>query len=1026
MGKKRDRTVSEVIGTMFVFAMFITLLTTVVAWYVPAAQTAAEQNYQSDTLSAMSELTSSLSSNGLKTGSLVNQNVPMGISGSFFLPSTQTSLTYSSSGFTGTMHYDLGLAYKYVNGHPTSGVLNKIIGSFPQSVILNASSEVYIPQTGSQPAKVYVAGYSSDNIAVINLNTMELSKIIPYAGNNPSAMVYDPIHQMVYVADSYVPNSGHSVVSKIYTTNDSYGGNISLNINMKNPNAITYGVFNTIPYVYVSSSQNAYVESINTNTNQLANLIKTGSFKHPVIKYYEANSSIVALNNKTTRNSQDSYDVITGNLASAQIYHLGHGNKKLKTGDLTGVAFDGSLLLMTITNATQGSGSKTTSQLSGIVTTSYESSAVAFSTEFNGTATGIAFNYSSSQIAVSVHTYANLDAVYSFNLIPGPLAFLVEQSGSVNVTEYATGIALGSVGGTPYYFVPSSVSNELNVISIQSLSLNALSLYRIIHENYFENPVASVYDPVNKYLYVSNNESGTVSVISTFNDQLIGKISLGQTTNPTMMAVNTNSGLLYVTETTNDTIAVINNLTLVKELKVAYTNGNNKYSSPADIAYDPYTNSVYFTATYTTSSGKVTGLVYNMTGLSVPSAVTSKANYIYQTVEFDPYNNQTFAVLNEPGQTAYYLVDVSSAALTENTIATPGKIGTYSIAFNSYTGYMYAAFSIPGSDGIVQVFGGISSSELSTVITTINTGGEPIGPVFDPGNSFIYVPNFAQVNPSGPSTGNFAGSGSNVTIINAESNTYLTTMWVGDGPENACFDPANGYIYIPDSLSNRVTVIDGGFTIFSGKPGVFVGNSLSYGGSISASAQTSFVPKAEYIMEGDMLIQNYTSQNNVVFQGALPISVATSGSRLYLSAFSVNFEQLYGSSSNSLSSSTSTVLQLQVLNKINTAFYVGSNFYVSDLYGNQYKAVVTDVYLENFTMSYNTAFASALNSFLYESYNGTLSHAPSSWDFKDTATPFHVFYNSATDKLTISERFGFTPSVYSVSFLYYNMGLTKL
>lgn len=1032
IGRKKDRTVSEVIGTMFVFAMFISLLTIVLAWYIPAAQTSAEQNYQSDTLSAMSELTSSLSSTGLKSGSLINQNIPMGISGSFFLPTTQTSLTYSSTGFTGNMHYDLGLAYKYVSSHPTSGVLNKIIGSFPQTVILNASSEVYIPQTASQPARVYVAGYSSNNIAVIDLNTMELTKIIPYAGNNPSAMVYDPIHQMVYVADSYVPSSGHSVVSKIYTSNDTYGGNISLN--MQNPDAITYGVFNTVPYVYVSSSKNPYVESINTNTNTLANSITTGgntknpAVKHPVIQYYAPGNSLVALDNKTNGNHQDAYMVLPGNLSSFQTYHLGHGNKMLKTGDLTGVAFDGSLMLITVTNATQGNGHKSTSQLSGLIATTYESSVVTFTAQFYGKATGITFNKTLSQLAVSVHTYTNVDAVYSFNVVfPGSGTPLTNQSGSVNITQYATGMAFGNVAGKPYYFVASSVANELTVVSTNGSPVDSISVYRIIHENYFENPISSVYDPLNNYLYVSNNESGTVSVISTFNNELLSKVNLGQTTNPTMMAVNTRTGHVYVVENANYTIAVINNLSLVKQVQLTYASGNNKLATPTDVAYDPYTNSIYIAAYYTSSNGITTGAVYNMTRTTAPVAVTSNANYLYQTLEFDPFTNQTYAVMNEPGQSTFYLVDVSSGAVTQNVFATPsGETGNFTLAFNSYTGNMYAAFSRLGQDGEVLIFSGTSSAELTQAVASIKTGGEPTGPVFDPGNSFIYVPNQAPVNPGGPSSGVFSGSGANVTVINAESNTYLTTMWVGNGPQNACFDPANGYIYIPASLSDKITIIDGGFTIFNGKPGVFVGNSISYGGSISASAQTSFIPEASYVMEGDMLIQNFSSLNYVIFQGALPVSVAHSDNRLYLSAFSVNFEQLYSSTSNSLTSTSSTILQLQVLNKVNNAYYVGSHFYVSDLYGNQYQAVVTDIYLENFTMTYTTSYASALNSFLYESYNGSLVNAPASWDFKDISMPFHVIYNQARGMVSISERFGFTPSMYSVSFLYYNMGLTEL
>ncbi len=59
---KKDSGVSEVIGAVLVFAIFISIFTTVSSYYIPSTQSSAETNYQSLSMSAMSDLNTAISS----------------------------------------------------------------------------------------------------------------------------------------------------------------------------------------------------------------------------------------------------------------------------------------------------------------------------------------------------------------------------------------------------------------------------------------------------------------------------------------------------------------------------------------------------------------------------------------------------------------------------------------------------------------------------------------------------------------------------------------------------------------------------------------------------------------------------------------------------------------------------------------------------------------------------------------------------------------------------------------------------
>ena len=78
------------------------------------------------------------------------------------------------------------------------------------------------------------------------------------------------------------------------------------------------------------------------------------------------------------------------------------------------------------------------------------------------------------------------------------------------------------------------------------------------------------------------------------------------------------------------------------------------------------------------------------------------------------------------------------------------------------------------------------------VITSNAT--EPWGIAYDPSNGYIYV----------------ADTGSNtVSVIDGANNTVIATIPVGRGPSGVVYDPSNGYIYVTNYFSDSVSVING-------------------------------------------------------------------------------------------------------------------------------------------------------------------------------------------------------------------------
>lgn len=171
-------------------------------------------------------------------------------------------------------------------------------------------------------------------------------------------------------------------------------------------------------------------------------------------------------------------------------------------------------------------------------------------------------------------------------------------------------------------------------------------------------------------------------------------------------------------------------------------------------------------ATYL-AAGFVTGLVEDGHGTPLPNAAVS----LYDASGYSSVTS------NASGD---YIVGVSLSGSASNLYYLQYSAPSYGIDFTSTSQFQVA-----------QSY----TQNLQYALPTLpvaTVGSAPDDPCYDPGNGYVYVPNF--------STG---------TVSVLAGSTVYATVNVGTNPVTCAYDPLNGYIYVANKGSGNVTVING-------------------------------------------------------------------------------------------------------------------------------------------------------------------------------------------------------------------------
>ncbi len=347
------------------------------------------------------------------------------------------------------------------------------------------------------------------------------------------------------------------------------------------------------------------------------------------------------------------------------------------------------------------------------------------------------------------------------------------------------GIFSLATGTTSWSFTTNTLTFGSHTINIRATSNASIVELTAISVGILPNGIAV--NPSTNTVYVSNQNSNSVSVINGATNTVTSTVSVG--TSPRGIAVNPSTNTVYVANQGNGRVSVINGATNTVTSTISAGSALN------GIAVNPSTNTIYVTA------GNL---------ISVINGATKT-----MTAEIPVSGGQFFDIAVNPSTNTIYATDRGTSSVSvingaTNTILSTIPMGDIpgGIAVNPSTNTIYVTLGAS-----VSVINGATN----TIVSSIGIGDIPIDIAVNPSTNTVYVSKF------GPS----------ISVINGATNTVTSTVSVGTSPLGIAVNPSTNTIYVSNSNSNSVSVIDGGgnmaassvsFTIIPNSKIVFYSN----------------------------------------------------------------------------------------------------------------------------------------------------------------------------------------------------------
>ncbi|WP_158385037.1 YncE family protein [Candidatus Nitrososphaera evergladensis] len=282
--------------------------------------------------------------------------------------------------------------------------------------------------------------------------------------------------------------------------------------------------------------------------------------------------------------------------------------------------------------------------------------------------------------------------------------------------------------------------------------------------------------------------SGSISVINGSSTELMSYIALDGA--PLKMAVNPNTGMVYVTESRNNLVAVIDGTAnkVIDTIRV----GNR----PAGVAVNPNTNMVYvanwnypdgFVSVINGSTNSIVANVTLGTGASYGIAVNPNTNKVYvDSFAYSRNGSNIVSVID--GSTNKVVANVTVGAL--NYVVRTG-VSTFpdafrygvDIAVNPKTNMIYT------DNNYVSVIDGA----VNKVVANVTLDSLPLRAIsVNPETNLVYVPN----------------SEGNIQVIDGSTNEVMGMMKLGGVISDVVFNPNTDKLFVASETSvNKASVI---------------------------------------------------------------------------------------------------------------------------------------------------------------------------------------------------------------------------
>jgi YVTN family beta-propeller protein len=449
-----------------------------------------------------------------------------------------------------------------------------------------------------------------------------------------------------------------------------------------------------------------------------------------------------------------------------------------------------SLATVTLTgNATaNGNDSVVMTTASGQATATNSDDVLDLANDWNGVEFGVFGDGGGSEADFSPGTTINVRTSVENGTELAPTCVLQGYTGETNNLNL---VGTPAIGLAPYPAIVSEQSNIVNTASSCATAAGGATNTIPVGQD----PYGIAADTASHTVYVSNQNSGTVSVISEATDKVTDTINVGN--EPQGLAVDPNTGTVWVTNYLAGTVSVISQATntVIQTINV---DPNGALEGPNSVVVDAPTHTVYvgqYQGYLTTINDQTYNVaqVYNTNGTSHlgVSAVNPATNTLYVTLadlsevgEINTTTNTLTATLNAVGLPA-------NPAVIENTAAA------------GYPGYLYVpTFTIPG----VAVYTNINtSSGLLWNVLHAPSGQKTTAAAVDSVTNTLFEA-------LTPSSGNGAGSVAIISGASATAPTTTATIAVGNNPGRIIVDPGEGpagTVFVVNTGSNTVTAFPG-------------------------------------------------------------------------------------------------------------------------------------------------------------------------------------------------------------------------
>ena len=297
--------------------------------------------------------------------------------------------------------------------------------------------------------------------------------------------------------------------------------------------------------------------------------------------------------------------------------------------------------------------------------------------------------------------------------------------------------------------------------------------------------------PNGQFVYCTNANDGTVSVISTLSKTVTATVTVGQT--PKGVAITPNGQEVYVTNYYSNTVSVISTTTNTVTATIT------DFNSPNGVAVAPNGEAVYVTNYYGNSISIINTATKTVTstipGLNWPEdvAVSPNGEFVYVKHTYDQ-NNVLFSVISTTTNTV-------TATITLNGYP-DFEAGNGGMAVAPNGEFIYVSSSDYGNGNSISVI----NADTNTVTQTIPIAGRSF--LFESGSSGVAVaPNGEFIYVSSSDYGN----GNSISVISTDTNTVSETITLGGfsyyGPGNLAVTPNGAYIYAANGArSNSILV----------------------------------------------------------------------------------------------------------------------------------------------------------------------------------------------------------------------------